>query len=193
MKQQTNLGYSFPLATGYANFSNLATASVSTGTVGIAIQGCNEVGKYSIYEIANWFLSKEAMTHKKLQKLCYYAQAWFITLKDIRLADTVFEAWIHGPVSPALYDRFKEFGYSKILIKDGYISAVDEIDIELLESVWQTYGDHTGNALESLSHKEQPWISARIGYDAEERCNVPISLDVMKAYYRTIYTGGNVG
>lgn len=34
-----------------------------------------ETGKYSIFDVANWFLSKGDMTQKKLQKLCYYAQA----------------------------------------------------------------------------------------------------------------------
>lgn len=29
--------------------------------------------KLNIFDVANWFLSKEEMTHKKLQKLCYYA------------------------------------------------------------------------------------------------------------------------
>lgn len=33
-----------------------------------------ESGRYSVYDIADWFLSKEEMAHKKLQKLCYYAQ-----------------------------------------------------------------------------------------------------------------------
>ncbi len=31
--------------------------------------------RYSVYDIANWFLLKQEMTHKKLQKLCYYSQA----------------------------------------------------------------------------------------------------------------------
>lgn len=33
-------------------------------------------GKYSIFDIAGWFLEKEPMPHKRLQKLCYYALAW---------------------------------------------------------------------------------------------------------------------
>lgn len=47
---------------------------------------------YSILDIANWFLSKEPMTHKKLQKLCYYAQAWGLALYNIRIMDTKFKA-----------------------------------------------------------------------------------------------------
>ena len=30
----------------------------------------DEIGKYSVYDVANWFLLKAEMTHKKLQKLC---------------------------------------------------------------------------------------------------------------------------
>lgn len=39
---------------------------------------------------------------KKLQKLCYYAQAWAYALKGYRLEDTDYQAWVHGPFSPAL-------------------------------------------------------------------------------------------
>ena len=150
-----------------------------------------ENGKYSVFEIANWFLTKETMTHKKLQKLCYYAQAWCYTLKGYRLMDTVFEAWVHGPVSPALYDKFKCFSFSSIKLAGDYTPRIASDDIELRESVWETYGDHTGNALEALTHSEPPWIEARAGYAPNERCNVPISLESMKRYYASIYLGGD--
>ena len=151
----------------------------------------HDCGKYSIFEIANWFLLKESMTHKKLQKLCYYAQAWCYTLKDFMLMDSVFEAWIHGPVSPVLYDKFKAFSFNCIKLAGEYTPRIDAEDEELLESVWQTYGDRTGNALEALSHSEPPWIEARVGYATDERCNVPISLSTMKKYYSSIYIGGD--
>ncbi|WFQ91019.1 hypothetical protein MFERI13461_00453 [Mycoplasma feriruminatoris] len=36
--------------------------------------------KYSYKDISDWFLSKESMTPKKLQKLTYYAEAWALAL-----------------------------------------------------------------------------------------------------------------
>lgn len=150
-----------------------------------------ENAKYSVFEIANWFLSKESMTHKKIQKLCYYAQAWCYTLRDYKLMDTNFEAWIHGPVSPVLYDKFKVFGFNSIRLAKEYGNRIELEDQELLESVWETYGEYTGNALEALSHSEPPWIEARNGYSIEERCNVPISVESMKKYYSAIYLGGD--
>lgn len=150
-----------------------------------------EKGKYSIFDIANWFLLKQNMTHKKLQKLCYYAQAWSYAINGYKLADTVFEAWTHGPVSPVLYDFFKSFGFSTIKIKCSNKLIFDSKDEDLLESVWLTYGNHTGNALEALSHNELPWQEARRGYDANERCSVPIFPETMRDYYKSIYSGGN--
>ena len=56
-----------------------------------------------IRKVAQYFLSKESMSHKKLQKLCYYAQAWYLANYGKPLMPNRFEAWVHGPVSPDLY------------------------------------------------------------------------------------------
>jgi len=147
------------------------------------------IGKYSVFKIANWFLSKENMTHKKLQKLCYYAQAWFYALHGERLEDTDFQAWVHGPVSPVLYDRFKVFGSDTIRIKGNYTPKLEAEIVSFLEDIWDTYGDNSGNSLEMLTHRELPWIEARNGYLPNERCSVVISPETMARYYKSIYAG----
>lgn len=192
MNKMMNLSYN-EYSSGFSAFQNQSTSDTSLSQL-VPIHEIIDApdnGRYSVFDIANWFLLKESMTQKKLQKLCYYAQAWCYTLNDYRLMDTVFEAWIHGPVSPALYDKFKNFGYSSIRLAGKYTLNISDVDIELLESVWETYGDHTGNALEALSHSEPPWIEARVGYAPDERCNVPISVESMKNYYSSIYLGGD--
>ena len=146
-------------------------------------------GKYSVFEIADWFLSKDDMTHKKLQKLCYYAQAWCYALKGYRLEDTDFQAWVHGPVSPALWERFKSFGYDVIHMSCDKNFNINDEDLNLLEDVWDTYGEDSGNALEMLTHRELPWIEARRGYEPDERCSVVISPETMTSFYRSIYSG----
>ena len=149
----------------------------------------SEIGKYSIIDIADWFLKKGNMTQKKLQKLCYYAQAWCYALYGYRLINSDFQAWVHGPVSPVLYEKFRHFGFETIRIKGEININLDDEDAKLLEDVWETYGDRTGNALEALTHTEEPWLEARRGYSDNERCTVVISPDSMKRYYRRIYTG----
>ena len=130
------------------------------------------------------------MTPKKLQKLCYYAQAWCYALKGYRLENTDFQAWVHGPVSPALWEKFKAFGYDTIRIKGSCIVPFEKEEIRLLEDVWDTYGEQTGNALEALTHRELPWMEARKGYRPDERCTVVISPATMALYYKSIYCGG---
>lgn len=145
---------------------------------------------YTIEQIAEWFLGKSNMTHKKVQKLCYYAVAWGYALYDKPIvSNPSFEAWVHGPVSPDLYHKYAGNGWND-LEQEEKIDINDAGLEELLESVWVTYGGETGNSLEALAHTEAPWIFARGGCDAEQRCSNPIDPDQMKEYYRSIYSGG---
>jgi len=195
MKQVRSFSYCTKYSTCRENFRIRSTAD-NTSASGVCIVPVeyaaeniqiDDTGKYSIFDIADWFLLKGNMTHKKLQKLCYYAQAWCFALKEYRLANTDFQAWVHGPVSPALYERFKGFGYETIVINTACKPTIDEEDLKLLEDVWETYGDKTGNALEALSHREIPWIEARQGFKDTERCAVIITPEAMRRYYRSIY------
>ena len=68
----------------------------------------------NINTLADAFLSFEPMTNKKLQKLCYYAKAWHLSLCDENIINEDFEAWIHGPVCPQLYQTYKGYGFDKI-------------------------------------------------------------------------------
>lgn len=150
---------------------------------------------YKVFDIANWFLSKKgSMPHKKIQKICYYSEAWHLTLFDTKLfSDTYFEAWKGGPVSPELYNELKKYGWREIPeIKLYNSSIVDNLNkdlVNLLDSVWETYGHLTGDALGSLTHTELPWQNARKELKCNERGNIKISTKDMKSYYHSIYTG----
>lgn len=150
---------------------------------------------YEVFDIANWFLNKKgSMPHRKIQKICYYSEAWYLTLFDKKLFyDTYFEAWSGGPVSPELYSKLKTYGWRDITIIEPYNSSiVDNLNkelVNLLNSIWETYGHLTGDALGSLTHIEPPWRKAREGLNNNERGNIKISQNEMKSYYRSIYTG----
>ena len=73
--------------------------------------------KKTVFEVANFFLSKESMSPKKLQKLVYYAYAWTLAILnedelniDYTLFDEPLQAWVHGPVCPDLYYDHKCYG-----------------------------------------------------------------------------------
>ena len=75
-----------------------------------------EVGKKygDIFDLADAFLCINSMTHKKLQKLCYYAKAWYLAINDTNIIKEPFEAWVHGAVQPALYQKYKVYGFGYI-------------------------------------------------------------------------------
>ena len=147
---------------------------------------------YSIFEIADWFLAKESMTPKKLQKLAYYAESWSRALLDRSIVqDTEFEAWAHGPVSPELYDKYRDYGWNDIPKNNKFVYISDEKDLDLLESVWLTYGEMSANALEAQTHVETPWKNARFRGQADEGdfCKEKISKEDMANFYKSIYAG----
>lgn len=147
----------------------------------------------TISNVADWFLHKEAMNLVKLQKLCYYAEAWSEALLNRSICeDAVFEAWVHGAISPSLYSRFHDKYTDWHQIKrrkkpNDYLFGDDELKI--LESVWMTYGDMSGTDLEALNHSEEPWKKQRIGLAMFEACKNRISPSDMRNYYQPIYTG----
>lgn len=145
----------------------------------------------SIFEVADWFLHKEAMPHKKLQKLCYYYFAWGHALLNRNVIDNCqFQAWVHGPVNVELYDKYRDFGWVTIPKKEeDNTNLFVEEELGLLESVWCTYGEKSGNELEALTHDEPPWKTARKGRAPFERSQKVIDPKNMKKYYKSIYIG----
>ena len=142
----------------------------------------------TVFDVANWFLSKEPMTHKKLQKLCYYAQAWYCALYDgSPLFKDEVQAWVHGPVVATLYPLYADYKWNDIPCKTFDESKLGEKERAILNAVYNTYGEFTGDQLEALTHSEDPWKFARDGFKPWEVCTKQISCESMRDYYRKKY------
>lgn len=141
----------------------------------------------SVLDVAKAFLSIESMTHKKLQKLCYYAQAWHLALYNRRLIKEQFEAWVHGPVCPELYAEYKDYGWEAIPREQTRPENITDEIMEFINIVYSTYGHFDGDELETLTHLELPWREAREGLEEWEPSNNIISEETMKTYYKSIY------
>lgn len=142
----------------------------------------------NVRDIANWFLSKNSMTHKKVQKLCYYAQAWYCALYDgTPLFEDEIQAWVHGPVIASLYPDFAEYKWEDIPKRKFDSSKFSEKTLKILESVYNTYGELTGDQLESLTHSEDPWIITRENLKPWEISTKSIHCSILRDYYRAKY------
>lgn len=144
----------------------------------------------TIDTISDYFLSKKGLTPKKLQKLVYYAYAWFIALNnqsadDIQyvLFDEEPEAWVHGPVFPSLYVKYKGYYWQEIKKNYKPINIKNEDLIKFLDTIWNTFGKFSADELEYMTHQEEPWKNARIGVSPiEPSCNKISKKDIFIYY-----------
>jgi len=148
----------------------------------------------TIYQACDYIILKAGtegctLNVLKLQKLLYYTQAWSLALRGGRAFDGEFAAWIHGPVNREIYDRFKNTKMLYDVVDVDDISpdfspeAIDEALRQHIDEVLDVYNKFSGSQLETLTHNEDPWISARGGCAPTQRCENLISEDEMKAYY----------
>lgn len=150
----------------------------------------------SVFDVANYFLkvvNRDAggsITHLKLQKLVYYAQAWHLVFTGKPLFPEKLLAWVHGPVCVELYNKYRDLGFQNLEEPAEKIHEFTEEEKETLDAVWECYGDFDGKYLEELSHQESPWQEARIGLAPGEHCNNEISLDLMKQFYTKLNQHG---
>lgn len=146
---------------------------------------------FSASLVAKFFIWKastegKTITNKKLQKLLYYAQAWYLALKDRPLFKEDIQAWVHGPAIPSIYDQYRKFGYENInvIIDPKEIASLKTDD--LLNEVWKVYGKFEAEYLETLTHNEEPWQLAREGLSAGDASTNIISKEEMKKYFKSL-------
>ena len=77
----------------------------------------NQVCHYIILRLASGGVNLNVL---KLHKLLYYVQAWSLAYGNGRVFEEDFQAWVHGPVSRQIFDRFSTTKniYSQIGIAD---------------------------------------------------------------------------
>lgn len=140
----------------------------------------------SCFDIANYFiwLANETgsfISNLKLQKLVYYAQAWHLAIHGDSLFSEDFEAWIHGPVIPSLYQKYKSFGWQPIL-EDANPKIPENIS-HFLDEVAEEYFGCDAYELEQMTHAEDPWNRAREDLASDVPSNETIKKEWMKEYY----------
>lgn len=143
-----------------------------------------------ILDVAKYFLTKvdrteDSITHLKLQKLCYYAQAWHLTIKNEPLCENeYFEAWANGPVNYRVWTEYKHYGSNSIDYPEDFNPLVIEKDKrDFLDEIWDLYGKFTAKYLSELTHQEDPWIEARGNAGPGDKCRTIINEESMKRYY----------
>lgn len=149
---------------------------------------------YTASQIAKWLLgaidrdSGDSITHLKLQKLIYYAQAWSLALPERArpLFDEDLQAWAHGPVAESVFHEYKQAGWAALGAPED-VPDIAEDDEEHLREILAVFGEFSAKHLERMTHSEDPWLHARGDLPPEARSNAVITKDHMTAYYRALY------
>lgn len=141
-------------------------------------------------DVAKWFLAHnriaaadegaEFISNLKLQKLLYYAQGCALAVTDEPLFGDEIVAWQHGPVVESVYHAYKSNGSNGIVFEDDFdFSQFTPEENELLEEVYDTFGQYSAWKLRNMTHEETPWLTTPQG--------AVISTGVIKDYFKREY------
>ena len=109
----------------------------------------------------------------------YYAQGFHLALYDTPLFTEQIKAWQHGPVVPALYYKYSQYGAGAIPIPDKIsISLYSKKVKDLLNEIWKICGQFSAWKLRNMTHGEPPYKNARL--------NGTITRDSMRKYFTTL-------
>ena len=164
-----------------------------------------EVDGYAMYNVLDvcYFVidysnsARYGMSCLKLQKILYFIQAYFLILPQKRrccFRDKI-EAWDFGPVVPAAYNEFKQFGSGNIPSVDSRIivdknniwnfrrvainkNVISFEDKELIIKVVDVFSNYSATDLVTITHRQGPWINA-----FDPNCFNEITPEAIQAYF----------
>lgn len=143
----------------------------------------------TVLQVADYFLNKaskeeddsEIISNLKLQKLVYYAQGFHLAMFDEPLFIETIEAWTHGPVCPVLYHAKKQHKNGAVDPNPDFDASVfSKEQLELLDEIYEVYGQFSAWKLRNLTHEEAPW---RDNIDSDS--NNVISHEDLKNYFHS--------
>ena len=123
----------------------------------------------------------------KLQKLCFYAQAWTLAWDGEELFREDFQAWSNGPVCPELFRVHKgKFSVEADDIPWGNPTNLNENQTENIDIVIRDYGDMEPYELREQTHGEDPWKKARGNLPDGASSNALITKESIGEYYGSL-------
>lgn len=133
-------------------------------------------------DVAEYFLIKasseeDSLSNLKLQKLLYYAQGFHLAIYDTPLFADTIEHWMHGPVVPTVYDRYKNCGSGPIAVPTELNERLSNDKKEFLDQIHEVYGQYSAWRLRNMTHDEAPWKNTH--------SRQIISHEVLKDFFQT--------
>lgn len=141
----------------------------------------------NVFDVAKYILTISGpISTMKLQKLCYYCQAWSLVWDDKALFNEDFYAWENGPICKELFFRTQGKFLVSSTDEPGDCLVLTLKQKRTIKSVLDFYGKKDAQWLSQLTHLEDPWKNAR---NRKIHCVKPFDLitkDSMAMYYGSL-------
>jgi uncharacterized phage-associated protein len=152
-----------------------------------------EARKICNFVIARYGAQVTDLTNLRINKLLYFVHGWSLTSRAEGLVRNHFEAWQLGPVVRSVYDAFKVYGEERITAAAEYLdyatgetkpiphSDIRELDIEIIERVFENYSRYSTPELVALSHEpDGPWDRVFKDWSRDKRISPRIPNDLIR-------------
>jgi uncharacterized phage-associated protein len=113
----------------------------------------------NVFDVAKYILDTVGgdVSIMKLQKLCYYCQAWHLVWAGQPMFPENFEHWDNGPVCPELFEKHQGDFWINSGELGGNADSLSDGDRRTVNFIVARYGMYDGAQLSELSHLEDPW------------------------------------
>ena len=151
-----------------------------------AIKEIDELKRASkIEHIAQYFLMKvEDITNMSLNKLLHFSQVFYFMIFGNPLFDDESQAWVHGPVYPEIYQKYKKHKNATIspIVRSDKLLNLSNEEKCVLDKIIINFGCYNAATLRNMTHVENVWKEARVGLKDEQISKEPIKLETLRLY-----------
>lgn len=155
----------------------------------VRISRLKEISNSKMEQVVNYIITNlEEVTPLALEKLLAFSHGVNYALNGGRLLSEECQAWQHGYVYPAVYNKYKKYKFNPIdsgisSTHGCMLSQLSDDEIRAIDLVIKTFGFYSPKTLEKISHSQTPWMEKRVGYGDDEPGNETVDESSLKKFF----------
>ena len=142
----------------------------------------------TILDAAEYILEKteDSIPYLKLERLCYYAQAWSMAWDEEPIFPEEFYAGEKGAVCYELFDGVGHQLFVSLADGTGNSDALTDDQKDTIDSALDYYYEYAAKKLGYLIRFDKPWRDARERMEQDRHFSGVITKESMKKHYQTL-------
>lgn len=143
----------------------------------------------SILDVAQYILEKgefDTLPYTKLERLCYYTQAWSIAWDNEPIFPEEFYAGTNGAVCHEFFQGVNNQLYISVTDNIGVSEILSDDQKASVDAVIEYYYEYSTERLGQIIRAEFPWYDARYLLETNKNATGRITHKNMGNYYKTL-------